>query len=87
MTDCTPKSIPCDTNIQFTNLGDESNFLEDPRIYREMVGSLIYLTSCTRPDLCFIVSTLSQYLSKPTYAHLNLCKNVLRYLKGHWTMV
>ena len=47
-----------------------------------MVGSLIYLTSCTRPDLCFIVSTLSQYLSKPTYAHLNLCKNVLRYLKG-----
>ena len=37
---------------------------------------------CTRPDLSYIVSKLSQFMHKPTKFHLNAAKYVLRYLKG-----
>ena len=38
--------------------------------------------SATRPDLCYIVTKLSQNMSKPTSDDLNLAKQVLRYIKG-----
>ena len=50
-------------------------------MYRQMIGSLMYLTN-TRPDICFAVNTLSQYLTDPRSVHLIAAKHVLRYLKG-----
>ena len=38
--------------------------------------------TCTRPNICWIVSKLSQYLSKPTAEHHACAKQVLRYIKG-----
>lgn len=38
--------------------------------------------TCKRPDICWIVSKLSQYLSKPKEQHWTATKHVLRYLKG-----
>jgi hypothetical protein len=32
--------------------------LADPRQYRQLIGSLMYLVN-TRPDICFVVNTLS----------------------------
>jgi len=46
------------------------------------VGSLIYLMTCTRPDLSWIVSKLSQHLSNPNEQHWSTVKHVMRYLKG-----
>ena len=43
-------------------------------MYRQMIGSLKYLTN-TRPDICFAVSTLR-------HVHLMVAKHVVRYLKG-----
>ena len=77
MSDCNPKLVPCELNINKISC-DESKVLEDPTLYREIVGSLIYLMTCTRPDLSFIVTRLSQYMNRPTNAHLNYAKNVLR---------
>ena len=57
--------------------------LSDPRIYSEIVGSLIYVMTATRPDLCYIVTKLSQKMSEPTVAYLGAAKHVLRYLKGY----
>lgn len=54
----------------------------DVKMYREVVGSLIYIMTCTRPDLCWIVSRLSQHLSEPNENHWLTDKHVLRYLKG-----
>ena len=46
-----------------------------------MIGSLMYLTNM-RPDIYFVVNTLSQYLTDPSSVHLTAAKNILRYLKG-----
>ena len=46
-----------------------------------MIGSLMYLTN-TRPDICFAVNTLSQFMVEPRRVHWIAAKHVLRYLKG-----
>ncbi|GJZ37053.1 retrovirus-related pol polyprotein from transposon TNT 1-94 [Tanacetum coccineum] len=60
---------------------DLNRILVDPNRYREMVGSLIYLTARC-PDLVFIVCMCARYEAKPTEKHLIAVKRVLRYLKG-----
>lgn len=49
---------------------------------RALVGSLIYASMCTRPDLSWVVSRLSQHLSKPNKGDWMLLKQVIRYIKG-----
>lgn len=53
----------------------------DPTPYRQLVGSFQYLF-ITRPDICFAVNRLSQYMHSPTEIHWTALKRVLRYLKG-----
>ena len=77
MSECKPRSTPSEQKLEW----DGEDFV-DSRKYRELVGSLIYAMTCTRPDICWIVTTLSQYLSKPVQAHWVAAKHVLRYLKG-----
>ena len=48
----------------------------------QIVGSLIYIMTCTRPDLSWIVSKLSQHLAEPKQQHWTAAKHLLRYLKG-----
>ncbi|GKV19456.1 hypothetical protein SLEP1_g29717 [Rubroshorea leprosula] len=55
--------------------------LTDPTAYRQIVGSLQYL-SLTRPDLCFAVNRLSQFMHNPIDLHWQAVKRVLRYLNG-----
>lgn len=52
-------------------------------IYRSVIGSLIYAAICTRPDLCWIVSKLSQFLNVPvTQKRWIIVKRVLWYIQG-----
>ena len=78
MADCKPRSTPCEMGKVSV---DESE-LADARLYRELVGSLIYLMTATRPDLSYVVTILSQHMAKPTMTHFTMAKHVLRYLKG-----
>jgi hypothetical protein len=41
----------------------------------------MYLTN-TRPDICFAMNTLSQFLVEPRCVYLMAAKHVMRYLKG-----
>lgn len=79
MQDCKPRATPCEQKLNYT---DDAKMMNDARKYREVVGSLIYLTTCTRPDLSFVVSKLSQYFTEPTEEQWITVKHVLRYLKG-----
>ncbi|GKV24575.1 hypothetical protein SLEP1_g34168 [Rubroshorea leprosula] len=55
--------------------------LSDPMQYRRLVGKLIYLT-ITRPEISFVVPTLSQFMQAPRQPHLDVAMWVLRYLKS-----
>lgn len=55
--------------------------LVNPTPYRKLVGSLQYL-AFTRPDICFAVNKLSQFMHSPSQTHWQALKRVLRYLKG-----
>lgn len=53
----------------------------DEKIYRSLVGCLMYLTS-TRPDILHSVSLLSRFTNCATETHLKAAKRVLRYVRG-----
>ncbi|KAK9732196.1 hypothetical protein QE152_g13029 [Popillia japonica] len=50
--------------------------------YREAVGSLMYLTIATRPDIAYAVSRVSETLENPTISNWKAVKRIFRYLKG-----
>ena len=50
--------------------------------YREIVGSLLYLASRTRPDIAFYVSYLAKFSSDPTEFHWKLTEHLLGYLQN-----
>jgi hypothetical protein len=79
MLECKSMNTPMETKLKL--LVDTSSELVDATLYRQIIGSLMYLTN-TRPDICFVVNTLSQYLVEPRRVHLVAAKHVMRYLKG-----
>eukprot|EP00253_Pinus_taeda_P032185 PITA_32185 len=52
--------------------------------YRQLIGALMFLVN-SRPDICFAVNTLSQYMVEPHHIHWIGAKNLLRYLRGKTT--
>ena len=50
--------------------------------YSQIIGSLMYLASATRPDISFAVSKLSRIVSKPGDDHWHALERVMRHLKG-----
>ena len=75
-----PRKSPCDEGPD--KGPDSSPTLDDPRLYREIVGSLIYAMTATRPDISYVVTKLSQNMSNQTVQDLGVAKGVLRYLQG-----
>ena len=55
--------------------------LSDANLYRQLVGSLIYLT-VTRPDISYAVHVVSQFMVAPRSLHYAVVLIILRYLKG-----
>ncbi|XP_037807715.1 secreted RxLR effector protein 161-like [Lucilia sericata] len=56
------------------------NTIDKP--YRELLGSLMYVMLCVRPDICYHVSYLGRFQQNPSEEHWQSLKRVLRYLKG-----
>lgn len=53
----------------------------DNTLYRQIVGSLMYLTM-TRPNIMYVVSLISRYMECPTEIHLIAAKRILCYFQG-----
>ncbi|KAJ6843584.1 uncharacterized protein M6B38_297015 [Iris pallida] len=49
--------------------------------YASIIGSLMYATTATRPDIAFVVGMLSRFTSNPDVEHWKAVKRVMRYLK------
>ncbi|GKF34391.1 uncharacterized mitochondrial protein-like protein, partial [Tanacetum coccineum] len=59
---------------------DEDGVDVDVRVYRSMIGSLMYLT-VSRPDIMFVVCACARFQVTPKASHLNAVKRIFRYLK------
>ena len=55
--------------------------LSDATLYRQLVGSLIYLT-VTRPDISYAVHVVSQFMAAPRSPHYAVVLRIHRYLKS-----
>ena len=86
MLECKPANTPLEPSVKLTlkdipvdDLG-KSRMEQHP--YRQVVGKLMYLAVCTRPDICQAVSELSRFNINPGRMHWESAMRVLRYLKG-----
>jgi hypothetical protein len=81
-----PVDNPCATGLKLSK--SQSPGTEAERIamrskpYRSLIGCLLYITTCTRPDIAFVVTQLSRFLENPGQQHWNAAVRVLRYLKS-----
>jgi len=78
MAECNPIATPLEVGLQLA----KSEKSDESLPYREAVGSLMYLTVGTRPDLAFAVGKLSRYVSGYGKEHWAAVRRVLRYVKG-----
>ena len=60
---------------------DELSQVIDKKLYRGMIGSLLYLTA-SRPDIMFSVCLCGRFQSNLKESHLKAIKRILRYRKG-----
>lgn len=79
MRDAKPRSVPMDANTRLSRDGEDC--LEQGNEYAELLGMLLYLSSCTRPDIAFAVGLLARFMSKPRREHLAYARGILHYLK------
>jgi hypothetical protein len=79
MMDCKPMATPMTTEIRKVKNSDSNQ--EYMSLYQQFIGSLMYLVN-TRPDICFVINTLSQFQVEPIHEHWIDAKHVLRYLHG-----
>ena len=69
-------TTPMESNLKL--LSDASLEAVDATTYHQMIRSLMYLMNM-RPDICFAVNTLSQFLTDPRHVHLIAAKHIMRY--------
>ncbi|UYV75442.1 hypothetical protein LAZ67_13000282, partial [Cordylochernes scorpioides] len=84
MKEAKPISTPMDSNSKLTKISSIESENEPVKKveYQSLIGSLIYLSVSTRPDIAYAVSALGQFSNDPRRQHWNAAKRVLRYLKG-----
>ena len=77
--DCTSTPTPYDPSVL---LRKNRKIAQDQLRYSQIIGSLMYLASATRPDISFAVSKLSRFISNPGDDHWHALERVMHYLNG-----
>jgi hypothetical protein len=81
MEDCKAIRVPLDPKIKLKkNVNKDDEMVKVP--YQQAVGSLMYAMLCTRPDLAYPISVVSQYMANPSLEHWIAVKHIFRYLQG-----
>eukprot|EP01018_Ginkgo_biloba_P011603 Gb_32814 [translate_table: standard] len=66
MEDCKPACTPMETGTKL--LMQDEGVRIDGTLYRQLVGSLIYLTT-TRPDIAFAIGIISRFMAESKQSH------------------
>lgn len=77
MLNCKESDLPMEPKLNLT--GGGNNEIEKP--FRELIGCLMYLNCCSRPDICFSINYFSQFQNRQSNQIWNHLKRILRYLK------
>lgn len=78
--DCHPKNLPAEPGCRLIqNVGEDPL---DNVPYREAIGSLLYLTIISRPDIAFAVGQAAQFSEEPQKHHWIAVRRFFSYLKG-----
>ncbi|KAK6117159.1 hypothetical protein DH2020_049038 [Rehmannia glutinosa] len=76
--DSSPSKTPIDISVNLVAKKEEPVAQME---YSRIIGNLMYMTNCTRPDLVYPVNILSRFTSNPSYEHWKTLTRVLNYLK------
>lgn len=79
MDDTKSKNVPFSGDGNLKRLvypQDEDDGYQDEFTYRELIGCLLYLGACTRPDISHAVSILASYVSCPRACYWEDLKGV-----------
>ena len=79
-----PRPVPLDTNFKIdpSGVSDEDYEKAKDYPYKSLLGALLWLSRCTRPDISAAVAILSKFGNKYSVTQWNALVNVLLYLKG-----
>ncbi|KAK1664265.1 hypothetical protein QYE76_052424 [Lolium multiflorum] len=69
----TPMHLKCQLTL------DETGKAVDPKLYRSMIGSLLYLCA-SRPDIMLSVGMCARFQANPKKSHIMAVKRIFRYL-------
>ncbi|KAA0054584.1 putative mitochondrial protein [Cucumis melo var. makuwa] len=73
------KRTPAVTHAKITK--DIVGIAVDHKLYRSMIGSLLYLTA-SRPNIAYAVGICARYQSDSHISHLNAVKRIIKYVHG-----
>ena len=79
MYDCKAVSTPLENKLDYVALNSDEKY-DAP--CRNLIGCLMYVMVCTRPDLSTAVNIMSRYQNKNNKEVWKSLKRILRYLKG-----
>ena len=91
--DLKPSPTPMDPNIRYSKSQSPQTVEEAARMrqipYREAIGSILYLSVATRPDIAFATGLLSQFVDNPGWTHWEGVKRIFRYISGtkNWGLI
>lgn len=79
------EAVGCDSPVEVNHPLNRPEVLQldtvDGIPYAELLGSIMYCSTSTRPDLSYAMSVFSRHTKAPKQAHWQGLKRVLRYLK------
>lgn len=91
MTECNATLLPADPNQKLSTdmcpktSTEVENMSRIP--YQEAVGSLLYISQGSRPDITFAVHSVSRFNQNPGKLHWEAVKRIMRYLKGSFDII
>ena len=81
MEDCNPAETPADAN-QKLKKAEENEEMSNKEMYQSAVGSILYISTRTRPDISYAIGSCARFSANPTKGHWTAVKRIMRYLKG-----
>ena len=79
MDDSKPVATLVESGSKLVKATDDDE-LVDTKFYQSAVGSLLYLSTKTRPDIAYAVENVARFSSKPSKIHWMAVKRIMRYL-------